>query len=407
MNTKTFLLVLILSIFSVGYLKINQQVLTVELPKAPAEAIDTVSFDYEIVDPNIGGRTAIGDINGDQYNDIVVHTWGSKRGKVANGSVAWYQYPNWEKHLIRDQEHFFGDAIVIDDLNQDGYNDLIASQGNDQSAQVWLYVNPGSEVTTAWEAQYIGTVEEKSEVKDIELHDMDSDGKTDIVVRTKQKVAVYFQEDLASWFVKTINIRPREGMTIGDVDEDGDYDVVLNGFWLENPDNPRIDDWSEFVIDDLWFEDNTGRWKDYSVMAQMADINGDGKRNNVIFSHAEKVGFKITWYETNNPKGGKQAWNKHEIGVVDYCHSLLAGDLNQDGRTDIVAGTLIRSENPKMVVYLNQGEGASWQEKVFSEQSAYKAALGDIDNDGDLDVTSGLSWVEKPLQLWRNTLTSQ
>jgi len=82
-----------------------------------------------------------------------------------------------------------------------------------------------------------------------------------VVVRTKHKFAVYFQESPDSWIEVKTNNAEREGMTIGDVDGDGDHDVVMNGFRLENPRYPRRDAWKRHDIDPTWYEDVTGGWQ--------------------------------------------------------------------------------------------------------------------------------------------------
>jgi len=313
-----------------------------------------VDFEHVVIDENIGGRTAIGDIDGDGFNDIIVHTWSSDRGKQNDGKIGWYKYPNWRRYSIVDSGHIFGDGVLAVDLDKDGDNDVVTAKGSDNEASVFWYENPGGRATSGWKEHKLATVERGSEVKDVEVHDMDHDGKPDVVVRTKHKFAVYFQESPDSWIeVKTDNAE-REGMTIGDVDGDGDYDVVMNGFWLENPRRPRRD----------------------------------------------------TWKESANPKGGPDAWTKHEVGVVDYCHTLHGDDVDLDGDIDIVAATLIRKKNPEICVFVNKGKGLTWRKQSLATASAYKAKTGDIDNDGDIDIVTARSWDMGPLQLWRNTFSS-
>jgi len=364
-----------------------------------------VDFEHVVIDESIGGRTAIGDIDGDSFNDIVVHTWSSDRGKQNDGKIGWYKYPDWRRYSIVDSGHIFGDGVLAVDLDKDGDNDVITAKGSDNEASVFWYENPGSGATSGWKEHELAIVERGSEVKDIEVHDMDHDGKPDVVVRTKHKFAVYFQRSPNSWIeVKTDNVE-REGMTIGDIDGDGDYDVVMNGFWLENPQHPRKDTWKRHNIDPTWYKDITGGWQDHSVMADVKDLNNDGKAD-VILSHSEKTGFNIAWYETANPKGGPDAWTKHEVGVVDYCHTLRGDDIDLDGDIDIVAATLIRKKNPEICVFVNQGKGLTWRKQPLAAASAYKAKTGDIDNDGDIDIVTARSWDKGPLQLWRNTFSS-
>jgi len=370
-----------------------------------ASAARGVDFEHVVIDENIGGRTAIGDIDGDGFNDIVVHTWSSDRGKQNDGKIGWYKYPNWRRYSIVDSGHIFGDGVLAVDLDKDGDNDVVTAKGSDNEASVFWYENPGGKATSGWKEHKLATVERGSEVKDVEVHDMDHDGKPDVVVRTKHKFAVYFQESPDSWIeVKTDNAE-REGMIIGDVDGDGDYDVVMNGFWLENPRRPRRDNWTRYDIDPTWYKDITGGWQDHSVMADVKDLNNDGKFD-VILSHSEKTCFAVAWYESVNPKGGPDAWTKHEVGVVDYCHTLRGDDVDLDGDIDIVAATLIRKKNPEICVFVNEGKGLTWRKQPLAAASAYKAKTGDIDNDGDIDIVTARSWDMGPLQLWRNTFSS-
>jgi hypothetical protein len=366
--------------------------------------VNAMDFDYVVIDKNTGGRAAIGDIDGDGFNDIAVHTWSSDRGKQNDGKVGWYRYPDWRRYSIVDSGHIFGDGILIVDLDIDGDNDVVTAKGSDNEASVFWYENPGGSAAHNWKEHKLATVETGSEVKDIEVHDMDHDGKPDVVVRTKHKFAVYFQQSRRSWLeVKTDNAE-REGMTIGDIDGDGDHDVIMNGFWLENPEHPRRGTWKRHNIDPMWYEDVTGGWQDHSVMADVKDINNDG-RADIIFSHSEKTGFPVVWYESADPKGGPDAWTKHKVGVIDYCHSLRGADMDLDGDIDIVAATLIRKKSPEISVFINEGKGLRWQKMPLAEKSAYKAKTGDIDNDGDIDIVTARSWDRPPLQLWRNTVS--
>ncbi len=363
-----------------------------------------VEFERVVIDKNIGGRTAIGDIDGDGFNDIVVHTWSSGRGKQNDGKIGWYKYPNWKRYSIVDSGHIFGDGVLAVDLDLDGDNDVVTAKGSDNEASVFWYENPGGKATSGWTEHKVATVERASEVKDVEVHDMDHDGKPDVVVRTKHKFAVYFQESPDSWVEVKADNAEREGMIVGDVDGDGDHDAVMNGFWLENPEHPRTGNWKRHNIDPTWYKDVTGGWQDHSVMADIKDLNNDGKHD-VILSHSEKTGFPIAWYESDNPKGGPGAWKKHEVGVVDYCHTLRGGDIDLDGDIDIVAATLIRTSDPGIYVFYNEGEGSAWRKQRVASASAYKSKTGDIDNDGDMDIVTARSWDRPPLQLWRNTLS--
>lgn len=370
----------------------------VSQPKRP------LAFVSEIIDNNAMGRTAIGDIDMDDYPDIVIHTWGTDRGKVSDGTLTVFLYPGWEKIEVRKDADFFGDDVIIYDLDHDGFNDLITCRGNDLSAQLWWYENPDGNLKKPWKEQMIALIEENSEVKDIAVYDMDEDGLSDVVARTKHYTVIYFQDADNGWEEKRMETTQREGMTIGDLDDDGDYDIVLNGYWLENPDKPRESAWERYIIDDMWYTDTTGGWQDFSVRVVVEDIDGDNETD-VVFSQSEKPDYAITWYKSANPLNGQESWVKHEVGVVHYCHSLDVADFDLDGDMDIAAGTLSRLEDTELVLFLNLDESATtWARTRIDSLPVYKIAVGDIDSDGDIDITSSYNWETPPLRLWRNTI---
>ena len=122
----------------------------------------------------------------------------------------------------------------------------------------------------------------------------------------------------------------------------------------------------------------------------IGDFDADASPD-VAFSHAEKPGFQVTWYSSDDPKAGPESWRKHEIGIVDYCHTLQGADMDGDGDDDIVAATLKRAENPEIVVFLNSVEGEKWTRFRVANKSAYKARVGDIDDDRDMDIVTSTS----------------
>ncbi len=127
----------------------------------------------------------------------------------------------------------------------------------------------------------------------------------------------------------------------------------------------------------------------------------------MAFSHSEKPGFDVTWYSSDDPKAGPESWRKHEIGVVGYCHTLRAADMDGDGDDDIVAATLERTESPEIVVFLNAVEGQEWTRFRVAEKSADKACVGDIDGDRDMDIVTSSSGEDPLIMLWRNQLIPQ
>jgi hypothetical protein len=80
-------------------------------------------------------------------------------------------------------------------------------------------------------------------------------------------------------------------MAMADLDRDGDTDIILNGFWLETPANPRQGEFKQHTIAEKWFTQKSGTWQDNCASVAVGDINGDGLSNSSI-SNRRYAGLK-------------------------------------------------------------------------------------------------------------------
>ena len=357
-------------------------------------ALKGSNFQYEAIDENGQGRVAIGDIDGDGDNDVAVHTW--------NRDIVWYEYPRWSRHVIATDIDNGGDAIDLADLDNDGDLDLVGPAY--VKTNIYWFENPTTSApknARLWPVHMIGEAEK--EIKDLEAIDLDRDGATDVISRHHDVVRLSFQISPNRWISREIPIFEREGMAVGDLDGDGDKDIVLNGFWLEHPNNPRNGEWNRHNIDPLWYEMSGGGWRDNGVKIALSDIDGDDHLD-VVFSASERNenDWPIAWYSTSNPKGGKHAWKKHVIGRLPNVHTLQVADFDLDGDPDVLACRLRDSFFLPALVYLNNGEAEHWPRELIHEGGCYSGKVGDIDTDGDTDFVSSRTWIQPPIYLLRN-----
>jgi len=368
-------------------------------------------FQYIIIDEDVIGHLKVADIDNDGHGDIVLHVHIDKWNipEPRDTMLAWYQWPNYEKHTI-----FLGDIIGerfdVGDINGDGSIDIVSAKQINTSGdvQIFWYQNPlpSGNPQDTWQEHLIGNFQ--GNLKDLRIADIDNDTKADVVARTHGETKIYFQKT-GSWSDKTLSHPYKEGLALADLDLDGDIDIILNGFWLETPASPETGTYLQHEIDDKWYTQSTGRWWDNCCSVGVADINQDGILD-VILSHSETVGYPLSWYSVDEISKTKTGpWVEHQIvEEFDWCETVDVGDIDNDGDFDVLAAKFERHDTlneppyPVSIFYNTSGNGQSWQRLDLAETGIYAGFLGDVGGDGDLDIVGPHSYYTGPLKMWEN-----
>lgn len=218
-----------------------------------------------------------------------------------------------------------------------------------------------------------------------------------------------------------------EGAYYGDLNRDGKLDVVAGPFWFAGPEfrerqeirpatkfDPRgySDNFLTYAADfngdgwldvfyvphpgteGFWYENpqnKPGHWPKHSAYPMvgnespiLADVNGDG-RPDLVFNNEGYLG-----YATFDPTKPDERWSFHAVSPKDaryqrYTHGIGAGDLNGDGRVDLVeaAGWW---EQPA-----DASSSAPWKFHPYKfAEAAAQMLVTDVDGDGLADVIN--SW---------------
>jgi hypothetical protein len=382
-----------------------------------SESKANVAFRYHEIDSEIG-HPLIGDMNGDGHGDIVVHvhrddTHIKDLSRVKK--LIWYHWPDWSKHTIATGD-MTGNRFCLADINGDGRLDAISGMNATSGVQhIYWFENPLSGSRSAdgssWTAHDIGVCD--TYIKDIVAGDVDSNGQADVVVRGHAESMLYFQKN-DTWRVRKVKHPRKEGMDLADLDLDGDLDIILNGFWLETPDNPMEGAYEKHCIDETWFTQKTGSWQDNCCYVGAADINQDGIPD-VVLSHSENVGYPLSWYSVETLAQVKTGpWMEHRIASeFPWCETVDIGDVDNDGDLDVLASKFRRHDSaggryanappyPVTLFFNRDGRGLSWSRQDVNQDGIYAGMLGDAGGDGDLDIVGPLSYYIGPIKLWEN-----
>ena len=186
-----------------------------------------------------------------------------------------------------------------------------------------------------------------------------------------------------------------EGVAAADVNRDGKVDVLAGDVWYESP------DWSMHEIRTVGeYQFDKGYSQSFANFSH--DINRDGWPDFIVIGFP---GAPAHWYE--NPQGADRHWTEYEIWQEASNESPNFGDLTGDGHPELMMGS--DSQMGFLTLPAIAKATQKWKFHPVCEPGDSKTngtfkyyhglGHGDLNGDGRNDMLIAHGWFEAPADL--------
>ena len=353
-----------------------------------------------------GGKAAFADYNGDGWIDV-----------YAGGKL--FRNEGGKKFVVVSDAGVPGGEVIWGDYDNDGHPDLFQFTGAGS-----LHRNKGDGTFEQQEFPALPTVNSRGAV----WIDINNDSQLDLYVggyeiwqQAVHPDAIYLNEGggkfTKHWQSADGNYSAR-GVTAADFNEDGYVDVYVSNYRLQPNHLWKNGAQGKGVFTNVAMEVGAAGKPSqvipytggitypvcgHTIGSCFGDLDNDGHLDIFVgnFAHAAAYQNRPQFLRNLGPDGEYKFEDKSEGAGLGYQESYASpalGDYDNDGDLDLYFTTVYGGNFP--VLYRNEGDwkftNVTAEEKIPNLSPTYQAAWADIDNDGDLDLcTAGKLFVNE------------
>ncbi|MEH6536260.1 MAG: FG-GAP-like repeat-containing protein [Psychroserpens sp.] len=279
---------------------------------------------------------------------------------------------------------FLGNGVSFYDFDNDGWDDLTITSSNNDAVRFFKNING-----TFVEQYFVGLIF-NYETKSVTWIDYDNDGDNDLFVTSvvlgnkllENLGNMTFQDITSSSGISQSNLYTY-GASWGDYDNNGYLDVFLSNR-TSIVSNKLYKNNGDGTFTDVTLQAGIDLNPSFSFCSAFLDINNDGYQD--IYVSNDKLSFENKLYKNNGDGTFADISGSSGTNILIDAMSVTVGDYNSDGFFDIYV-----TNNPEGNFLLRNNGDETFTNVAGSAGTTFNsigwgASFFDADNDMDLDL---------------------